>query len=198
MSQHLTGAGIMIIETYKNMNCFVLFKSSKNDEYNDPGGLIDPGESPLETACRECREETANLLKFNPSDLSHNVVVGDYISYIAYVNGIHKTHYRQNIKIVKQKCSHHWKENDKLVRVPIDKIDVKKLPYAKDYEGNTILLRGRTSRIVKAILNILPTILKHSPYQLKKNITKLSRNPCLLKTISYSVTSTHICTKKWC
>jgi hypothetical protein len=67
--QNITGAGILVVEFYKNTNCYVLFRSPHSKEYNDPGGLIDPGETPQESACRECREETANLLKFNVSGL---------------------------------------------------------------------------------------------------------------------------------
>lgn len=190
--QRITGAGIMIVEFYKNTNCYVLFRSPRSKEYNDPGGLIDPGETPQETACRECREETANLLKFNVNDLSYHVKVGGYISYIVYVNGLSKMDYQNNIRITHAGCAHQWTETDRMVRIPIININFNTLPYVWDYDGNSILLRGRTSRIIKETAKILVNILQARPVQLHKQVTQVSRNKCLLGTITYTTSQSNI------
>lgn len=186
--QRITGAGIMIIESYKNTNCYVVFRSPRSKEYNDPGGLIDPGETPPETACRECREETANLLKFSVNDLSYHVKVGGYISYAVYVNGLRKMDYQNNIRITHSGCAHQWAETDQMVRVPIMNVDYNRLPRVKDYDGNDILLRGRTSRIMKEMAKIIVNVLQSKPIQLIRHVTQVSRNKCLLGTTTYTTT----------
>lgn len=182
----ITGAGIMIVEFYKNTNCYVLFRSSHSQKYNDPGGLIDSGETLPKTACRECREESANLLKFDVNDLSYKIKVGDYMSYIVYVNGLRKKDYQNNIKIIHSKCAPQWTETDTIVRVPIMNIDYNKLPYVKDYNNNTILLRGRTSRIIKKLSKNISYVLQSNPIQLYRQVTLVSRNKCLNGTITYT------------
>ena len=83
-----SGAGIMIVEYYNNSLCFTFFQH-RNNQFMDVGGLIDKNESPIETAIRECREESANLLNFKASDLNHKIIIGSYVSFFVYVSGIY-------------------------------------------------------------------------------------------------------------
>ena len=63
-----TGAGILIMELYKSNPVIILFGFNKTN-FSDPGGLLNIGETPEMGACRECREETANLINIQPNEL---------------------------------------------------------------------------------------------------------------------------------
>jgi len=84
----ISGAGVIILEKYKGINTITLF-GKKNIRYEDPGGLVDTGEKTYETASRECREESANLINISSDDLKmlsgEPVLVGSYMVYIIYI-----------------------------------------------------------------------------------------------------------------
>jgi hypothetical protein len=114
---------------------------------------------------------------------------------VVYVDGLHKNDYQNNIEITHKKCAHQWKETDRMVRIPIVNIIRNKLPYVRDYDGNDILLRGRTSRIIKEASKIIVNVLRVQPMRLYKHVTRVSRNRCLLGTITYSTSQQNIVNK---
>lgn len=181
---NLTGSGVMIIELYKREPCFVLFRMRTNGTYNEPGGLIDDNETPKSAACRECNEETANLLTIHKKDLKKSLTIGSYIVYIIYVSGLHERDYVKNMDIIKSGCAHQWRETDKMVRVPLMHINKKKLPYVTTYDGVHIELRKRTSRIIKHLYDTNMTIYPE-PTVLRKCIIVKHKNKCLHGTITY-------------
>lgn len=186
--QRIDGAGILLIEMYKNTNCFVFFRS-RNGEYNDTGGIRDAGEMPKTTACRECREETANLLQFSVDDLSVNIIVNKYISYPVYIEGLHLVDYLKNIKITHRNCSHHWKETSHMARIPIAQVSTGRLPHVKDFYGRDIILRGRTCKIITNGMNTINKILNTSPIKLHRQTvnTASPKTRCLIGTTTYTV-----------
>lgn len=183
----LTGAGIFIIEKYKNNICFTVFKTKKG--YNEPGGIIDKGETHQETACRECLEETANLIKIFPVNLAEYVIIDKYIAYIVYLEGIMKKDYLNNIKITKQKCPHQWNETYDITRIPINNINFQKYSPVKDFNNETVILRMRTYKIMKAIEQKIPQLIKKKPLQLQRYRNNTSHK-CLSDTITYTIKDT--------
>lgn len=184
--QHITGAGVLIIELYKNTICFVLFKTKYN-EYCEPGGLRDDGEKITQTASRECREETANLLKIHPKFLTYHVIANSYMSFVVPITGLRRSDYLHNMKLVHKKCPHQWRETHDMVRVPITNISINTRT-CKTYDGNTISLRGRSHHVIKMFMSIADTYLQHIQfYKLNKHITQSKHNKCLNDTITYTI-----------
>jgi len=186
----LSGAGILIIEKYKNKICFTVFKSPQG--YNEPGGLIDAGETKKETACRECLEETANLIKLFPNNLSEFVVVNKYIAFIVYLEGLKRQDYFNNLKITKESCPHQWNETTDIKRIPISNIDLKIYSPVFDIDGNKIILRMRTYRIIQEAMKIINKIIQKQPLHLQKYIDP-KQNKCLIGTLTYSIQNTELC-----
>jgi hypothetical protein len=188
---NIKGAGILIIENYKNNIVAVLFGDKK--EFSDLGGVLDDGETPLEAACREAREESANLFKFEPNELKKNsipITILAYKCYIVYVKGINATDYRHNINQVLSDCrSRVWKENDTMVRVPLKEL-IKSVKsndnFVTDVGGREIKIRPRAIAIVKAALNELGDIHLQEPYYLYQNVTLSSKMKCLIGTYTYT------------
>ena len=185
-SKKITGAGILIIEKYKNMNCYVLFRGRKTGQYQEPGGFRDAGEDAKDTACRECREETANLFTFNKKKLSYFITFNNqYITFVIYIKGLQLKKYFDNIKLVHAKCDYHWKETDDIVRVPLQNINPDTFPKTIDINGNEITLRGRTRDILRIASRVVNTVLSSTPRKLKQ-IKKNNDNQCLLRTSSFT------------
>ena len=198
----ITGAGIFIVEFYKNENYIILVKS-KNNLYDDAGGTRDINENPAETACRECREETRNLLNFNPSDLSYNIVVKNYISFIVYVTGLSLNYYNHNMTFTSM-CPSYWNETDDIIRIPLREINISSLPIVH-LGKRTIILRKRTCDIIKILFPMLTKILpsnknksswslsshdhsvKLSLKNLHPQINSKNKLKCLNKTVSFHV-----------
>ncbi len=189
--QKYTGAGIFIIENYKGNLVAVLF-GNKGRNYDDPGGLIDPGETPIETACRETREETANLIKISPDELhkiSHKIIYKNYVSYVIFVENLSSKDYYHNINLVFGKCKpHFWKENSSMIRIDLQRLIKNTLAnndIVKDINGNYVKIRGRTLGIVKNAFPFLANL--KCPTRLKRNKTIKSRMACLIGTYTYTV-----------
>lgn len=181
----ISGAGILIVERYNGMNCYTFFRDMKG-HYNEPGGIRDGGETPQETACRECREETSNLIQLSPNILNEYVIVDQYMAFVVYLDGLHKTDYIHNSKITRRKCAHHWAETNDMERVPLQNINLNYLPNVVTYEGKNIQLRGRTCKVVIEASKIIVRFLQQQPITLFRQITNLSRNQCLIGTITYT------------
>lgn len=188
----LTGAGIFIVQNYKNKNVVVLFGKNHKD-YNEPGGIIDPGETPEEAACRETREETANLIKIKPHQLKkigtpirhHN-----YLSYIIYIKNLSLKDYYHNINLLQRKCNrrkhHHWMETDTAKRIDLD-VFIKYVLADKniipDINGKMIPVRNRTIGIIKKGLNDFEKL--KNPVKLNDKVTVMSKMKCLIGTYTY-------------
>ena len=173
---NLTGAGILIIELYHGENCIVLFRMH-NGQYNETGGLIEKDETPMEAACRECNEETSNLLNLKITDLQYYIVVDKYIAYVVYVSGLSKKDYLHNRKLMFE-CHHHWRETNDMVRIPLHSIILERLPVI-DIPGRRIILRQRTAKVIKCASGYLNIVLANEPIRLEKNILIKPHLKCL-------------------
>jgi len=181
----INGAGVLIVEMYNDIPCYTLFRN-KRGEYEEVGGSRELNEDVHVTAARECREETANLLKIYPNELMDFVVVNQYIAFVTYVIGLHRTDYLYNLGIVNRSCGRHWNEMVDMTRIPIQNIILGQLPYVVTYDGQQIQLRGRTCNVIQEASKIIVHVLGNQPRPLYRQITQTSRNTCLLGTITYT------------
>lgn len=192
----LTGAGIFLVENYKGSIVATLFGKYGNS-YSEPGGSIDHGESPLETACRETREETANLIRIKPQELQQHskpINIGGYMAYIMYIKNIKSRLYNFNVaKIFKDCTDHHWKETNSMARVSLSVLinaATKNISYVTNISGAIINIHPRTLNIVRQSINYLNMLYYNTyPLPLYPNVTMGSRNPCLIGTYSCTLTS---------
>lgn len=191
----MKGAGILIIEKFNNTNVVLLF-GKKNIQYEDTGGLIDNNDkSYVMAACRETREETANLFNLDGNiikKIGHPIQINKYISYAIYVNKININYYYHNIEIVLNKCKYHsWKENNDVVRVDLNKLIYnahKKISYINDIYNKTVKIRDRTLNIIKKDAIYFLNINKQKPIELNINKILQSEMNCLINTYSYTFT----------
>jgi hypothetical protein len=187
----LTGAGIFIVENNNNNLVAILF-GNKGHEYSELGGVIDPGETPEETASREAKEESANLIQIKPHELkqiSIPILHHKYMSYIIYINKISARDYYHNVKLVFGKCKPHvWKENSSMVRIDLQNLIQNSMAnknIMKDIDGNLIRVRDRTIGIVKKAINTFSNL--KNPITLHQNVTFTSRMSCLIGTYTYTI-----------
>jgi ADP-ribose pyrophosphatase YjhB (NUDIX family) len=198
----IKGAGILIIENYKN-NLVVTLFGNQGKEYSDLGGVMDPGETPIKAACREAREESANLIKIEPDELKNignSVTISAYKAYIVYIKNLSIQAYQQNVKKVFQDCNKRvWKENNSMTRIPLDRmIDtvIKNNKQVRDINNNKIKIRGRTIKIIEKAIDILDNIHTQIPHYLHQNVTLDSRMQCLIGTYTYTLKPQDPKTKK--
>ena len=94
MNQHSSAAGIIVYQDRGPNKLFFLglialpeFQTKNKGIYDIPKGRIDPGESPLQCAIRECFEECSIVVDIN--DINHGYVTNGYLSlFLAYTDGI--------------------------------------------------------------------------------------------------------------
>lgn len=183
------GAGILLIEKYDNDYFFLFVGNTKKNVYEDPGGKRDHGESPEETAVRECREETLNLINIFPKELKilgkpHKI--GNYVSFFLFVSGLHLEYHKINQFITKKNCSDSsWKEMDNIVRLPVEYFFDPKNSENIDNNGHTI--RNRTQKIVYKHTTAIKKIIKtDKPFKLIKRTT-IDDSNCTNNTISFGI-----------
>jgi 8-oxo-dGTP pyrophosphatase MutT (NUDIX family) len=190
---NITGAGIFIVEKYNDKKMVVLF--GKYGRYDDPGGSIDPGETPEEAACRETQEETANLVKINKDELSrisYPVLYQQYQSYIIYVEGLPSKDFYHNVTNIFHPINgckpDHWRESDKMTRVDLDLLinsANNNIDIMRDIDGRIIKVRGRVLGIVKKAKDIFSKL--SNPSMLYPNVNSKSDMACLIGTTTYTL-----------
>jgi hypothetical protein len=188
-----TGAGILVVELYKSNPVVVLFGFNKMN-FSDPGGLLNMGEPTEIGACRECREESANLINIQPNELLHYgmpIISGSYMSYIIYVQNLRATDYIHNVNHIFRSCTDSsWKETNTITRIPLfDIINAANNyhTYANDIYGLVCSVRGRTMGLIRRGAQILASLINVTPILLQKNFVTHSRMPCLIGTYSYTI-----------
>jgi len=195
-SGKIGGSGILIVENYNNKPYLLLF-SGKSNDYDEPGGVLDEGEKSEETACRETREETCNIINIKPDELKmmvtpqYQVYIKTYLAYILYIENINIKDFEHNVKKVFKNCKdRHWKEKYKITRVPINNIlqsIESNINLVYDIDHKAIMVRERTLAIVKKALKILTNINLSCPITLTRNITQNSKMRCLIGTYTYTL-----------
>lgn len=188
-----TGAGILIVELYMGSPVITLF-GMNGMNYSDPGGMIDMGETPDQAAHRECREETENLINIQPHELLQYaipIMVKQYMSYILYIENLSFQDYAHNVNLIYNGCNaRSWKETNSMARVPINNMILAAqsfLNYAIDINGTTVRIRERTMLIVRNAVNILSGLSSARPIPLYRHLVTSSRMPCLIGTITYTI-----------
>lgn len=187
------GAGLFVIELYMNTPVVTLFgKNGMN--YSDPGGIVDKGETSEQTAYREGREETANLINIQPAELlqySIPVKMGGYTSYVIYVENLSYKDFMYNENLINYGCNQRaWKETNSMTRVELSKIILAAdnlLNYATDVNGVNVSIRDRTMGLVKYGSNIILSLLNTKPIPLYRHQVTTSRMPCLIGTFTYTI-----------
>jgi ADP-ribose pyrophosphatase YjhB (NUDIX family) len=192
----ITGAGILIVELYKSTPVVVLF-GFNNYNFSDPGGRLNFGETPDMGACRECREETGNLINIKPNELQQigiPVLIGQYQAYIVYVQNLKARDYIHNINQIFATCTDRsWKETNTITRIHISDIINSANSYqnhVNDIYGLVCQVRGRTMAIIRNSVSILGSLINNRPILLQRNLVTQSRMPCLIGTYSYTIMTT--------
>lgn len=182
----IEGAGVLLVESHHSKPVITLF-GNKNSTYSDIGGRKDNDEKPEEIAIREAREESCNLVQLKITDLAKAipVTIKKYRCYIIHVKGLSKRDYLYNRKRINNKCSGVWKETNNMVRIPIDNLSMINSGYLVDTEGRAIKIRGRTIKIIQSFTKQILSVIRVNPIKMKRNLTKKSRIPCLLGTVTY-------------
>jgi len=181
-----TGSGIFIIEKRDDTNYIILFSNSSNGNLEDLGGLKDKGENIFQTAQRETMEESRNMFNIDINTIKNKsfpIFMWEYVSFVICINKIDENVYYSNINNTDD-CSHHWKETDNIVRIPIDNI-IKNSTTISDINGKTWTLRGRTRGILKRLVDNMPYITKLEPITLTKR-KYMGNIKCLSNTITYT------------
>jgi ADP-ribose pyrophosphatase YjhB (NUDIX family) len=107
----LTGAGVIIYENYyvnsvTNLKgpAVILFRNKHTGRYEDPGGNLDPGETPKQAAVRELAEESLGTFKLPMTVLKDQWSIRhiNYMGYFVNVAGYIKTDsYADNHRLAK-------------------------------------------------------------------------------------------------
>jgi hypothetical protein len=189
----VTGSGILIIELYMG-NIVVTLFGLNGTNYNDLGGKIDHNENTQQTAHREAREESMNLINIKDSELMNYatpVMVNSYVVYILYITNLSFQDYAHNVNLVHNNCANRsWKETNSMARIPLNNIinaahNLSNL--VADINGNPIFVKDRAMNIIRTTFNILMNFGKVNPLPLYKHLVTSSRLPCLIGTYTYTI-----------
>jgi 8-oxo-dGTP pyrophosphatase MutT (NUDIX family) len=126
-----TGAGVLLVETYRGRPAVLLFRDRRTGKYTDPGGGRDAGEDALACAAREATEESLGLFRISRADLAalardtpHRVLELDrpphrYTSVVVPVSGVRRTAFRTNLALTRAHAAQlpdMWNESDDMTR----------------------------------------------------------------------------------
>ncbi|QKF93724.1 NUDIX hydrolase [Fadolivirus algeromassiliense] len=196
----LNGAGILILESYIGNPVVTLF-GLNGMNYTEPGGGIEPGETPQDNAYREGREETANLVHINPNELlqyAFPIYLKHYVAYVVYVENLSYQDYMHNINVIFNNCyGTTWKESNSMVRIPVNNLvasAMNSFNYAVDINGFSVPIRKRTIDLFKHNHTAIMSRLNTMPIHLHRHLVTTSRMPCLIGTYTYTITSQSIYT----
>lgn len=165
-----TGAGIIPVENYRNRNnrreiAVILIKNKR--KFEDAGGDKDATDGNIEyTATRECKEETANTLRFSTSvcdwknSAVHQYKAHKYVGFFVGINGpFFSKYFYSNLNMIKnQGCPHQWKETSGITRVYISDLTKAGIKTQRgdlavnDANGNPIVILGRTKALIREAL----------------------------------------------
>lgn len=188
-----TGSGIFIIENHNGKKYALLF-GNKKTYFSELGGKIEGNETIEKTACRETKEETANLINIKENQIkciSKKILHKHYLSYIIFIEKINIKDYYHNINLVYNNCKdHYWKETKDIIRIELNKlIDCVKNEkyYVFDKKGNKILIRNRTVGIIKKSFDVLENL--ENPIKLIPKTVIKNKEKCLIGTNTYILQS---------
>lgn len=190
------GAGIMIIEKYNNENVITLFGKKNNNTYADLGGVVDDPENYYETAFREAREESGNLIYITPSQLKKYGVpikLQKYRCYLMYITNLSTKDYYDNMSHIFKHCvdysCHTWKETNDVVRFPINQFINNNTKVNSYVDTNKIKhkIRTRTIEIINQNIDKIQKMVKNPPIQLTRRRAVKTSIKCLNNTISYQI-----------
>lgn len=190
----ITGAGILLLELYKNNPVITLF-GNNNKKFEELGGSIDKKETPVEAAYREGREESCNLVYIRPEELTKYgtpVKNKEYVDYIMYIENLSHKDYHANMRKVHKKCKgHSWKETSEMARFHLNDIinaAQRKKNTVKDINGIKRDIRGRTTDIIRKSVDLLYHMyMNNYPALMTRQKVKKSRKKCLVGTITYTL-----------
>lgn len=176
MSKKYSGSGILVIDTYRNIPCVVLF-AKNNGEYHDLGGSIDKKDSKNKhavelTAIREAQEESINVLQIKNLNIIQSLPYIDlehqgayYRCYVLYLKHKFPTNaYYNNVNSLNaisqyDNIPHQWKETNKFMRIRIsDLINCKNYNMCKTINNHIINIKGRTRRILSQLFQTMPVL----------------------------------------
>jgi hypothetical protein len=192
----IKGAGILLLENYHGKPYITLF-GKKGGLYEDLGGRSDPGESSEETAYREAREESCNLIQITPLYLAKHgkfVIHKQYKCFIMYVSNLSYRDYMKNAYQVHTLCKHNtWKETNDMTRIPLKNIlEMLNTNIVIDIFGKHIRIRDRTIKMLELGRPLIINLLSKINHRMAKNITLKSRMKCLIGTTNYSLQTNSI------
>lgn len=180
MEKNYSGAGILIIDTYKEKPCVLLFTKNQG-EYHDLGGSIDRKDKKNKyavelTAVREAQEESANTLQIKSLKLIQSLSHVDlkyhndyYRCYILYLKHKFPTKaYHNNVNILTKLIEHNviphqWRETNKFVRIYLtDLMNCKNYNTCKTIDNHMIDIKDRTRNVFVQLFQTMPVLKPHT------------------------------------
>ncbi len=151
------GGVILIEKEYDNGKgrcepAIILFRENgKFGSCTDAGGQQDINDIDVKyTATRELQEESANLFRINPLDLSsaHFYTIKNYTCFFVYIESINAKYYNENYNILKRnKAPQCWLETNKLHRFYVS--DLIKMNLSEHSQLHVTDADGITNLLIK-------------------------------------------------
>jgi hypothetical protein len=193
-SKKITGAGVIIVEDYKNYNnklipTILVVKNRSSGYLSDVGGSYSKKHADIsETVADELREESINLIDI-PADILAEQAYYDipvsqlsvkdtyYRVYIIKAKNISGKYFFINKKIIDSHpdSKKYWKETKSIHHIPIDTINFdalldRKTVKFKDVHNKTNKIHMRLRKALFYGKDIINEVLKENPLVSKKNL----------------------------